>query len=70
VSGIEVIAEGESIIVAPEVSAALEVTAPVDQLTSRTIHAHFTARIAAELGAALTFVEVEPKRALLRAAVG
>jgi histidine phosphotransferase ChpT len=70
VSGIEVVAEGESVNVTPEMRAALEPTAAVDQLTSRTIQAYFAARLASQLGATLALVEAEPHRALLRAAAG
>jgi histidine phosphotransferase ChpT len=70
VSGIEVVAEGESINVTPEMRAALEPTAPVDDLTSRTIQAYFAARLAGQLGAMLALVEAEPQRALFRAAAG
>ena len=67
-SGIEVMAEGDGVNLPPELRAALDTEAPVDQLTSRTIHAYFTARLAAQLGAGLVLAEVEPGRALFRAA--
>ena len=70
VSGIEVVAEGESVNVTPEMRAALEPSAAVDQLTSRTIQAYFAARLAGQLGAVLALIEAEPQRALLRAAAG
>jgi histidine phosphotransferase ChpT len=70
VSGIEVVAEGESVNVTPEMRAALEAAAPVDQLTSRTIQAYFAARLAGQLGAMLALIEAEPQRALFRAAAG
>jgi histidine phosphotransferase ChpT len=69
-SGLEVAAEGESINVSPELRAALDTAAPVDQLTSRTVHAYFTARLAHQLRAAIALVEVEPQRALFRATAG
>jgi histidine phosphotransferase ChpT len=69
VSGIEVVAEGENVNITPEMRAALEPGAPVDELTSRTIQAYFAARLAAQLGAMLALVEAEPQRALFRAAV-
>jgi histidine phosphotransferase ChpT len=69
-SGIEVVAEGDSINVTPEMRAALEESTPVDQLTSRTIHAYFTAQLARQLGAALALTEAEPQRAVFRAAAG
>jgi histidine phosphotransferase ChpT len=70
VSGIEVVAEGESVNITPEMRAALEPAAAVDELTSRTIQAYFAARLASQLGAVLALVEAEPQRALLRAAAG
>ena len=70
VSGIEVVAEGESVNVTPEMRAALEPAVAVDQLTSRTIQAYFAARLAGQLGAVLALIEAEPQRALLRAAAG
>lgn len=68
-SGIEVQAEGESVNVSPDMRAALDPAAPVEQLTSRTIHAYFTARLAAQLGAGIALAEAEAQRALFRAAV-
>ena len=70
VSGIEVVAEGESVNITPEMRAALDPEAAVDQLTSRTIQAYFSARLAGQLGAVLALIEAEPQRALLRAAAG
>jgi hypothetical protein len=70
VSGIEVAAEGENVNVTPEMRAALEPAASVDELTSRTIQAYFAARLAGQLGAMLALVEAEPQRALFRAAAG
>lgn len=70
VSGIEVVAEGESVNITPEMRAALEPAAAVDELTSRTIQAYFAARLASQLGAVLALIEAEPQRALLRAAAG
>lgn len=69
-SGLEVAAEGESVNLTPEMRAALDPAAPVDQLSSRTIHAYVTARLAGMLGASLALVEAGPKRALFRAAAG
>jgi histidine phosphotransferase ChpT len=69
-SGLEVAAEGEGVNVGPELRAALDADAPVDQLTSRTVHAYFTARLARQLGAAIALVEVEAQRALFRATAG
>jgi histidine phosphotransferase ChpT len=69
-SGIEVAAEGEAVTVSPDIRVALGAAAVVDQLTSRTIQAYFTARLAGQLGAGLTLADMEPRRALLRAAAG
>ena len=69
-SGIEVAAEGESINVSPELRAALDRSAGIEQLTSRTVHAYFTAALALQLGAAVALAEVEPQRAVLRASAG
>jgi histidine phosphotransferase ChpT len=69
-SGIEVVAEGETVNVGPELRAALDPLAAVDQLSSRTVHAYFTARLAQLLGAAVALVEAEPQRVLFRAAAG
>lgn len=69
-SGIEVAAEGEAVNVGPELRSALDPLAAVDQLSSRTVHAYFTARLAQQLGAAVALVEAEPQRVLFRAAAG
>jgi len=69
-SGIEVAAEGESVNLSPEMRAALDRSATVEELTSRTVHAYFTAQLAVQLGAALTLAEAEPARALFRATAG
>jgi histidine phosphotransferase ChpT len=69
-SGIEVAAEGDAVNVGPELRAALDPDTAVDQLTSRTVHAYFTARLAQQLGAAVALVEAEPQRVLFRAAAG
>ncbi len=69
-SGIEVAAEGEAVNVGSELRAALDPDIAVDQLTSRTVHAYFTARLAQQLGAAVALVDAEPQRALFRAAAG
>jgi len=69
-SGIEVTAEGEAINLSPEMRAALDPKGGVEQLTSRTVHAYFTAHLALQLGAGLTLAEAEPARALFRAAAG
>lgn len=69
-SGIEVAAEGESVNVSPELRAALDRSAGIEDLTSRTVHAYFTAALAHQLGAAVALAEVEPQRALFRASAG
>jgi histidine phosphotransferase ChpT len=69
-SGIEVAARGESTNITPEMRAALDPDVPIDRLTSRTIHAYFTARLASQLGAILALVEAEPQHVLFRAAAG
>jgi histidine phosphotransferase ChpT len=69
-AGVEVAAEGESVNLTPELRAALDPAAPVDQLSSRTVHGYFTARLAGALGASLQLVEAEPQRAVFRAASG
>ena len=66
-SGIEVTAEGESVNLSPEMRAALDRSATIEELSSRTVHAYFTAQLAAQLGAALALAEAEPARALFRA---
>lgn len=67
-SGIEVVAEGEAINIAAELRGALEPTVSVDQLTSRTVHAYFTRRLADLLGASLTLAAAGGARAIFRAA--
>jgi histidine phosphotransferase ChpT len=69
-SGIEVAGEGEAVNLSPELRAALEPGMPVDQLTSRSVHGYFTARLAALLGARLALGDAGPKRAVFRAAAG
>lgn len=68
--GIEVAAEGEGINLGPETRSALDPAAAVAQLTSRTVHAYFTARLALQLGARLALAAAEAQRALFRAAAG
>ena len=67
-SGIDVTAEGETINIPAELRGALEPAACVDQLTSRTVHAYFTHRLAMLLGAKLTLAEASGARAIFRAA--
>jgi histidine phosphotransferase ChpT len=69
-SGIEVAAEGDSINIGSDMRAALDAAAMVDQLTSRTVHAYFTAKLAAQLGASLALTEADAQRALYRAVTG
>ena len=52
-SGIEVAADGDQVNVSPELRAAIGPNAVVDDLTSRTVHAYFTARLAERMGASL-----------------
>ncbi|HZB93629.1 MAG TPA: histidine phosphotransferase family protein [Stellaceae bacterium] len=69
-SGIEVTAEGEAVNLGPELRGALDPAAPVDELTSRTVHAYFTQRLAQILGATVAIAEAEPQRAVFRATAG
>jgi histidine phosphotransferase ChpT len=69
-SGIEVAAEGEGVTLGPEMRSALDPAAAVAQLTARTVHAYFTARLALQLGARLALAAAEAERALFRAAAG
>ncbi|MGO8915138.1 MAG: histidine phosphotransferase family protein [Stellaceae bacterium] len=69
-SGIEVTAEGDSVNLSPEMRAALDPAAAVEQLSSRTVHAYFTARLALQLGARLAVAAAEAQRAVFRAAAG
>ena len=56
--------------ISPELRGALDPAVAADQLTSRTVHAYFTARLAGRLGAGLVVAEAGPNRALFRAAAG
>jgi len=67
-SGIEVAAEGDAVNLTSELRAALDPAASVEQLTSRTVHGFFTARLARQLGVSLVIAEARPQRALFRAA--
>ena len=69
-AGVEVAASGDSINVAPELRMALDPAIAVAELTSRSVHAYFTARLAADLGSKLLLSEIAPQRAVLRAATG
>lgn len=68
--GIEVAVEGEAVNLSTETRAALDPATPVEQLSSRTVHAYFTARLASQIGATLTIAETDPARAVIRAAAG
>jgi histidine phosphotransferase ChpT len=68
-TGVEVVAEGESINLTTELRAALDPGAAVEQLSPRTIHAYFTARLAGTMGASLRLGEADPQRLLLFATV-
>lgn len=59
--GFSVVAEGAAVNFPEETRAALDPAAAVDDLTSRTVHAHFTALLARRLGAALN-LRLEPAR--------
>jgi len=69
-AGVEVAASGDSINVAPELRMALDPAIAVAELTSRSVHAYFTARLAADLGSKLRLSEIAPQRAVLHAASG
>jgi histidine phosphotransferase ChpT len=66
-SGVEVEAAGENVLVNRDVAAALAGTATVPELTSRTIHGHVTAKFAEQLGAVAAVSESGPGRALFAA---
>ena len=51
--GLVVTARGEALNVTPEAGAAIARTAPVEELTSRTVQGYFTAHLATRLGVAL-----------------
>jgi histidine phosphotransferase ChpT len=52
-TGLVVTARGEALNVTPEAGAAIARTAPVEELTSRTVQGYFTAHLATRLGVAL-----------------
>jgi histidine phosphotransferase ChpT len=68
-SGVEVEATGEAVNVTPELRAAIAAQASVDDLTSRTVHGYFTARLAQSAGASLRIETVTQTQALFCAAV-
>jgi histidine phosphotransferase ChpT len=65
---LEVSASGEVVNVTKEGRAALTLEAGIDELTSRTVHGYFTARLAEALGAALSLAELGTNRLGLIAA--
>src|SRR5439155_23049819 len=65
---LEVSASGEVINVTKEGRAALTLEVGVDELTSRTVHGYFTARLAEALGAAFSLAEPATDRISLIAA--
>jgi histidine phosphotransferase ChpT len=69
--GVEVTAEGETINVSADLRSLLEGDADIDidALTSRTVHAFYTMRLAQHMGARLALA-VGPNRAVLTAASG
>jgi histidine phosphotransferase ChpT len=69
-SGIEVAAEGDSVNLTTEARSALDASVAVDDLTSRTVHAYFTGRLAAQLGARLAVALPEAGRIIFTAAAG
>ncbi len=66
--GLEVVAEGDSLILNDEQRAALAASAPVDALTPRNVHAFYTNRLAQQIGARLALADAAPGRAVLTAA--
>jgi histidine phosphotransferase ChpT len=70
VSGLEVIATGDTVNVTPEMRAAVAANAVVDDLTSRTVHSYYTGRVAERLGAQLEVTQVTPTQAALTAIAG
>ena len=67
-TGVEVAAEGETVNLVAELRAALDPATAVAELTTRSVHAYFTARLARQLGAGVALVEEGPQRVLFRAA--
>jgi histidine phosphotransferase ChpT len=65
-SGIEVAAEGDSLNLGEEQRAAFE-GASADALTPRTVHAFYTNRLAAQIGARLKLAIPQPSHALITA---
>jgi histidine phosphotransferase ChpT len=69
-TGVEVVAEGDSVNLTAELRAALDPQAAVEQLSPRTIHAYFTAKLAAMTGVRLRLGEPELQRVLFCATAG
>jgi histidine phosphotransferase ChpT len=69
-SGIDVAAAGQTLSVSPELRAALSSTVAVDDLTSRTVQAYFTARIAEQIGARLTIAAPAAGQVVFSAVAG
>jgi histidine phosphotransferase ChpT len=69
-TGVEVVAEGESVNVTTELRAAVDPDAAVDQLSPRTIHGYFASRLAGTMGARLWLGEAKPQSVLFRATAG
>jgi histidine phosphotransferase ChpT len=65
-AGLEVAAEGDSVMLPPEFIAAVD-GGDVDRLTPRTVHAYFTGRLAETLGARLAVHPLHPGRAIVSA---
>lgn len=66
-AGLEVVAEGESLNLPDEQRAALDAATPVEGLTSRSVHAFYTNRLAQQIGARLAVAAAAPGRAVLTA---
>lgn len=69
-SGVEVVASGETLNATPEMRSAIGPEVVVDDLTSRTIHAYFTARLAEGMGAVLVVAGSSPSEVVFRASAG
>jgi histidine phosphotransferase ChpT len=67
ITGVEVEASGETVLVNRDVMAALAGNTQTSELTSRTIHGYVTAKFAEALGAVAGLSESGPSRALLSA---
>ena len=67
-SGVAVTAEGDSVNVTAELRAALDDIA-IEDLTARSVHAFYTARLAQHLGARLALAVSETGRVVLTAAI-